>query len=93
MSHLDRIRAAHPDWIKGPFGEGAMIAFSPFDGAEATAKKLLNDLFEAGVIAFLCGANPTRVRFLPPVAAITDDQIDTACRILEQTLAKQTAPK
>jgi acetylornithine aminotransferase len=93
MSHLDRIRAAHPDWIKGPFGEGAMIAFSPFDGAEATAKKLLNDLFEAGVIAFLCGANPTRVRFLPPVAAITDDQIDTACRILEHTLAKQTAPK
>jgi acetylornithine aminotransferase len=88
QSHLDRIRAAHPDWITGPFGEGAMIAFTPFDGSDATAKKLLTALFDAGVIAFLCGGTPTRLRFLPPIAAITDDQLDTACRILEQVLAQ-----
>lgn len=88
QSHLDRIAAAHPAWVKGSFGEGAMIAFTPFDGSDATAKKLLTALFDAGVIAFLCGGGPTRLRFLPPVAAITDDQIDTACRILEQTLSQ-----
>jgi acetylornithine aminotransferase len=87
QSHLDRIRAQHPDWIKGPFGEGAMIAFTPFDGSEATAKKLLTNLFEAGVISFLCGGAPTRLRFLPPIAVITDDQIDTVCQILEQVLS------
>jgi acetylornithine aminotransferase len=63
-----------------------MIAFTPFDGSEPTAKKLLTDLFNAGVIAFVCGANPARIRFLPPVGAITDDQIDTVCQILEQVL-------
>jgi acetylornithine aminotransferase len=82
MSHLDTLRAEHPDWIKGPFGEGAMIAFTPFDGADATAKTLLTQLFEAGVIAFVCGASPARLRFLPPVGVITDDDIDAVMKIL-----------
>jgi acetylornithine aminotransferase len=83
---LDRIASAHPTWIKGPYGEGAMIAFTPFDGSEAVAKKLLTALFDAGVIAFLCGAAPTRLRFLPPVAVVSDEQIDTTCKILGQVL-------
>lgn len=91
MGHLERIGAAHPEWIKGPFGEGAMIAFTPFDGSEATVKKLLAALFDAGVVAFLCGADPYRIRFLPPVGAITDDQIDQVCTILEQVLEKHAS--
>lgn len=86
VSHIERIGEAHPEWIKGPFGEGAMIAFTPFDGSEPTVKKLLMALFEAGVVAFLCGADPYRIRFLPPVAAVTDNQIDQVCTILEQVL-------
>jgi acetylornithine aminotransferase len=86
MSHLDTIRAQHPDWIKGPFGEGAMIAFTPFDGADATAKTLLADLFAAGVIAFVCGAAPARLRFLPPIGVITDDEIDAVMNILATVL-------
>ena len=86
QSHLDCIASAHPTWIKGPYGEGAMIAFTPFDGSEAVAKKLLTGLFDAGVIAFLCGAAPTRLRFLPPVAVVSDEQIDTTCKILDQVL-------
>jgi acetylornithine aminotransferase len=93
MSHLERIAAAHPDWLKGPYGEGAMIAFTPFDGSDATAKKLLTDLFDAGVISFVCGAAPARLRFLPPVAVVTDDQIDTTCKILEETLSKYAQSK
>jgi acetylornithine/N-succinyldiaminopimelate aminotransferase len=91
MSHLDRIRAAHPEWIKGPFGEGAMIAFTPFDGSEGTAKKLLMDLFEAGVVAFVCGANPARLRVLPPVGVITDGDIDAAMGIFESVLSAHAA--
>jgi acetylornithine aminotransferase len=55
------------------------------------AKKLLTALFDAGVVSFLCGANPTRLRFLPPVAAVTDEQLDQACRILEDVLARHAA--
>jgi acetylornithine/succinyldiaminopimelate/putrescine aminotransferase len=38
------------------------------------------------VIAFAAGANPTRVRFLPPLAVISDADIDTVCELLEQVL-------
>jgi len=82
MGHIEKLRAAHPDWIRGPFGEGAMIAFTPFDGVEATARTLLADLFQAGVIAFVCGAGPARLRFLPPVGVVTDDDIDAVMNIL-----------
>jgi acetylornithine aminotransferase len=64
-----------------------MIAFTLFDGSEAVAKGILTKLFDVGVIAFLCGTNPSRIRFLPPVGCITDEQIDQACVILEQVLS------
>jgi acetylornithine/N-succinyldiaminopimelate aminotransferase len=86
LSHLERIASAHPNWLKGPYGGGAMIAFTPFDGSEPTVKKLLTNLFDAGVISFLCGGNPTRMRFLPPVGCVTDAQIDETCTILEKVL-------
>jgi acetylornithine aminotransferase len=92
LSHLERIAAAHPGWVKGPYGEGVMIAFTPMDGAEATVKKLLSALFEAGVISFMCGANPTRIRFLPAVGAITDNEIDAVCQILERVLSDHAGP-
>lgn len=86
MSHIDRLRAQHPDWIKGPFGEGVMIAFTPFDGSDATVKKLLTDLFDAGVVAFVCGAGPARIRFLPPAGIVSDSDIDVVGGILETVL-------
>jgi acetylornithine aminotransferase len=92
LSHLERIAAAHPGWVKGPYGEGVMIAFTPMDGAEATVKKLLSALFEAGVISFMCGANPTRIRVLPAVGAITDNEIDAVCQILERVLSDHAGP-
>src|SRR6185503_8833939 len=62
--------------IKGPFGYGAMIAFTVGDGSEATSKKFLHALFDAGVIGFIAGADPFRVRFLMPYGAIADEDID-----------------
>jgi acetylornithine/succinyldiaminopimelate/putrescine aminotransferase len=68
-----------------------MIAFTPFDGSEAKAKTLLQALFRAGVIAFVAGANPARVRFLPPVAATGPADVEAVFEILERTLAEVAA--
>lgn len=88
IDRLKAIGARHSGWINGPFGIGGMIAFTPLDGKEETAKKLLKELFDAGVIAFVAGGNPARVRFLPPVPAIADQDIDNVCEILEKVLEK-----
>jgi 4-aminobutyrate aminotransferase-like enzyme len=74
--------------LSGPFGLGAMIAFTPFDGNEEMIKKFLYALFDAGVIAFYAGHDPARVRFLIPVAAISFDDIDVVCGIVEETLLR-----
>ena len=54
-------------------------------------KKLLHALFANGVVAFYNGADPTRLRFLPPVPVLTDAHIDTVCDILEATLTQVAA--
>jgi 4-aminobutyrate aminotransferase-like enzyme len=74
--------------LSGPFGFGAMIALTPFDGNEEKVKKFLYALFDAGVIAFYAGHDPCRVRFLLPVAAISPDDIDSVCGIVEETLMR-----
>jgi len=89
VRHFDAIAARLPGCISGPYGTGGMIAFQAFDGDAGRTKQLLAALFEAGVIAFAAGANPTRVRFLPPLAVISDAEIDAACEILEQVLVAE----
>jgi acetylornithine aminotransferase len=59
---------------------------TPLDGSADSAKKIARELFDAGVIAFIAGANPTRIRFLPPVGAVTDRDIDLAVEVLEGVL-------
>ena len=88
---FDAIARAHPDWLRGPYGLGAMIACTPFDGSEGQVRKLLHALFANGVIAFFNGENPARLRFLPPVPVLTGAHIDTVCDILETTLAQVAA--
>lgn len=87
VDHFERIAAKIPGSIRGPYGYGGMIAFTPFDGSKEKTAAVNNALFEAGVIAFVTGSNPTRTRFLPPLAVVTDAEIDGACEILESTLA------
>lgn len=83
---FEAIAARHPKALRGPFGLGAMLAFTPFDGDRATTRRLLDELFERGVIAFSTGGKLARVRFLPPVAVITDPEIDRVLEILEASL-------
>jgi len=66
-------------------GMGLMIAFTPFDGKKETVNAFLNKLFVNGVIAFPCGKDPLRARFLVP-AIIENNEIDLALKIIEQTI-------
>ncbi|MCE9591006.1 MAG: aminotransferase class III-fold pyridoxal phosphate-dependent enzyme [Planctomycetes bacterium] len=88
---LSAIAQRHPGRLSGPFGIGAMIAFTPFDGDAETAKRCAQLLFDEGVIGFVAGSDPTRLRFLPPVPVLTDDQIDSVCDIVDRALARAAA--
>ena len=90
-SRLKAISERHPNWIRGPYGIGAMIACSVFDRAEAKTKIFLQKLFENGVISFIAGSDPVRVRFLMPVVAMTEADVDRVCEIIEKTLAECAA--
>ncbi len=66
-------------------GLGLMIAVTPFDGKKETVDKLLKSLFAKGMIAFSCGKDPMRIRFLIP-AIIQDADIEVAKKILETAI-------
>ncbi|MCO8124116.1 aminotransferase class III-fold pyridoxal phosphate-dependent enzyme [Stieleria sp. TO1_6] len=86
-TELERLSQKYPDLVRGPFGEGMMVAFTPGDGSFEFAKKLMMRLFDIGLLVFVCGGGPTRIRFLPPPATTTTDHIDHAIELLDQGLA------
>ncbi|MBA3815768.1 MAG: aminotransferase class III-fold pyridoxal phosphate-dependent enzyme [Parachlamydiaceae bacterium] len=86
--HLERLSKKHPELIRGPFGIGCMIAFTPYDGEYLNVTDFVYRLFEAGVLSFIAGENPTRVRFLVPAGAVTNEDIDHVVNIIEKTLCK-----
>ena len=90
---LGAIAYHHPTWLDGPFGLGTMIAFTPFDGSADTAKKVVHAMFDDGVIAFVAGHDPTRVRMLPAAPVVGDKVIDAVCRIIEGSLARVAEKK
>lgn len=83
---LELLSQKHPYLIKGPFGVGTMIAFTPLDGDNVKVPEFVQKLFHAGVMSFVAGASPTRVRFLVPADVITLDDITKAINIIEKTL-------
>ncbi len=70
-----------------------MVAATPFDGSAATTRTLLDALFRRGVIAFSTGGALARLRFLPPVAVLRDDHVDTALSVLEDALEEVDATR
>jgi acetylornithine/N-succinyldiaminopimelate aminotransferase len=84
VNHFQTLEKRYP--IKGPYGLGAMIAFTPFNGETQRVTQFAQDLFQAGVISFIAGANPSRIRFLIPIGAITHHDIDKVFHIMEGVL-------
>jgi 4-aminobutyrate aminotransferase-like enzyme len=91
VSRLLELGKQLPGSISGPFGLGAMIAFTPFDGSADTVKRVLHRLFEQGVIAFFAGSSPARIRFLPPIGVITEMDVENVCGILGDVLKQEVA--
>ena len=83
---LEALSKRYPHLIQGPFGVGCMVAFTPYDGSPEKVTDFVHRLFNAGVMGFIAGKNPTRVRFLIPAGALTLEDIDNAMKIIEQTL-------
>lgn len=84
--HLENMSKAFPGEFTGPYGLGAMVAFTVFDGDFVKAKEFANKLFENGVISFIAGKEPTRIRFLMPVMAVTIEDIDEVCQLITSTM-------
>lgn len=84
--HLEKLAKKYPDKVAGPYGIGAMVAVTVFAGDEAKSKAFTMKLFENGVLSFMAGSSPTRVRFLMPIMATENKHIDDVCEILEKTL-------
>lgn len=75
--------------ITGPFGIGTMVAFTPFDGNTERVTQFVHALFDEGVISFIAGTQPTRVRFLVPAGAIELADIDQVIKIIKKVLLKR----
>ena len=49
---------------------------------------MVSRLYSVGLMSFMAGGNPTRIRFLMPLGAVTNEHIDLALKILEQVTAE-----
>ncbi len=90
---LDSLAKKYPGLIAGPYGEGMMIAFTPGDGSFEQAKQLMDIMYDVGLLGFVCGSNPTRIRFLPAPAITTTEHIDAAITLLDKSLALFSKPR
>ena len=86
VDHLQRLANTFPNHFEGPFGHGLMIACTPFNGERSKVVHFAHALFDAGLISFMAGSNPTRLRFLLPAGSVTPTDIDRAALIMEETL-------
>ncbi len=87
-SKLQAISEKYPEKLQGPFGIGAMIGMTLFGGDTAKSKEFTFKLFDNGVLSFIAGSSPTRVRFLVPAGAVEDKHIDEVCALVEKTLSE-----
>ncbi|MEM6472369.1 MAG: aminotransferase class III-fold pyridoxal phosphate-dependent enzyme [Planctomycetota bacterium] len=89
QSRLRELSEKYPERVRGPFGEGMMVAFTPDDGSFDAAKSLMMRLFDHGLLSFVCGGGPTRIRFLPPPVVTEKAHIDQAISILDRVFENE----
>ncbi len=85
---LQRLADKFPKAIRGPYGVGGMIGFTPFQGKFEQARDVTARLYDMGLMSFMAGSNPARVRFLVPLGSVRESHIDEALRILDAALGE-----
>jgi acetylornithine aminotransferase len=85
VQQIEKLAKKYPAHFTGPYGLGGMIGFTVFEGNMDRTKEFTHKLFKNGVMSFIAGKNPTRVRFLPPVMSITIEDIENAFKIIDKT--------
>ena len=93
VGRLRGIGDRYGGFVSGPFGLGGMVAFTPFDGQLEVAKQVITSLYDAGVISFIAGSSPARIRFLMPIGVVTTDDIDAVCQIIERVLIEVSSAR
>ncbi len=86
--NLQKLAEKYPEKIEGPWGIGAMVGMTLFKGNLEKSKEFTFKLFDNGVLSFIAGAAPTRVRFLVPAGAVTEQDIDNVTELIEKTLTE-----
>jgi acetylornithine aminotransferase len=86
IERMKELAKKYPSKISGPYGEGMMMAFQPGDGSEDEAKRALFALYDAGLMGFMAGHDPARLRFLPSPGIVTEAHLSLACDIIERVL-------
>ena len=69
---------------------GGMVAMEVLDGKAETLKKLLDLMFDKGVIGFSAGKQPVCLRLLPPMGVLQEDHWIQAMKIMEECLEELT---
>ena len=87
---FNAISSRHPKLLTGPYGIGAMTGCTVHGGDHAKVVTLIHHLYDKGIIAFLAGGNPTRLRFLVPIGALESSHIEEVLEILETSLLETT---
>lgn len=87
--HFRRLEAKWPGSLHGPYGIGAMVVFTPFDGEKQRVAHFVQQLYQAGIISFVAGSHPTRVRFLIPAGVMGLDDVDAVMKILENVFSSE----
>ncbi len=86
---LENLSISSENKIKGPWGIGSMVSITLFDGDEKKTTAFAKRLFENGLIGFVCGSNPTKIRFLLPIGVIDESHLDEAIEIISKTLQER----
>ena len=77
-----------PGSISGPYGIGGMVAFTPLDASVDKAQEMAKEFYKEGLISFIAGGNPARIRFLMPIGCVTTSHIDQALQVIEKVAKK-----
>jgi 4-aminobutyrate aminotransferase-like enzyme len=85
---ISRLRNMSKNNLKGKIGYaggiGTMISFEVGDATKETTIKFIKALYENGIISFMAGKDPVRVRFLLPTC-LSEEHIEDIFMIIEKT--------